>query len=58
MTCRNMNIHMMQCEYFGPFQNGFWGIKYLLIIGGMIGAFFIPGGTFGMHNDYEATRPL
>jgi len=28
-------------------QNGFWGIKYLLIIGGMIGAFFIPGGTFG-----------
>lgn len=29
-------------------QNGFWGIKYLIIIGGMIGAFFIPGGTFGM----------
>jgi len=28
-------------------QNGFWGIKYLLIIGGMIGAFFIPEGTFG-----------
>lgn len=28
-------------------QNGFWGIKYLIIIGGMIGAFFIPGGTFG-----------
>jgi uncharacterized membrane protein len=28
-------------------QNGFWGLKYLLIIGGMIGAFFIPGGTFG-----------
>lgn len=29
-------------------QNGFWGIKYLIIIGGMIGAFFIPeDGTFG-----------
>jgi len=28
-------------------QNGFWGIKYLIIIGGMVGAFFIPGGTFG-----------
>jgi len=28
-------------------QNGFWGIKYLLIIGGMIGAFFIPEGNFG-----------
>merc|ERR1719228_617499 len=28
-------------------QNGFWGIKYLIIIGGMIGAFFIPGGAFG-----------
>lgn len=28
-------------------QNGFWGLKYLIIIGGMIGAFFIPKGTFG-----------
>lgn len=31
-------------------QNGFWGLKYILIIGGMIGAFFIPEGdqaTFG-----------
>jgi len=28
-------------------QNGFWGFKYLLVIGGMIGAFWIPGGTFG-----------
>jgi len=28
-------------------QNGFWGFKYLLIIGGMIGAFWIPSGTFG-----------
>ncbi len=28
-------------------QNGFWAIKYLVIIGGMIGAFFIPGGEFG-----------
>eukprot|EP00092_Neocalanus_flemingeri_P013899 GFUD01014994.1.p1 GENE.GFUD01014994.1~~GFUD01014994.1.p1 ORF type:complete len:483 (-),score=142.22 GFUD01014994.1:484-1932(-) len=28
-------------------QNGFWGIKYLIIIGGMIGAFWIPDGSFG-----------
>ena len=28
-------------------QNGFWGFKYLLIIGGMIGAFWIPDGAFG-----------
>ncbi|KPJ13654.1 putative serine incorporator [Papilio machaon] len=27
-------------------QNGFWGIKYLLVIGGVIGAFFIPEGQF------------
>ncbi|KAL1497132.1 hypothetical protein ABEB36_008139 [Hypothenemus hampei] len=29
-------------------QNGFWGIKYLLVIGGIIGAFFIPEGSFGI----------
>jgi len=29
-------------------QNGFWGIKYLIIIGGMIGAFWIPDGNFGV----------
>jgi len=29
-------------------QNGFWGFKYLLIIGGMIGSFWIPAdGPFG-----------
>merc|ERR1711963_1331204 len=28
-------------------QNGFWGFKYLLIIGGMIGSFWIPNGSFG-----------
>lgn len=28
-------------------QNGFWGVKYLLVIGGLIGAFFIPEGAFG-----------
>jgi len=28
-------------------QNGFWAIKFLIIIGGMIGSFFIPVGTFG-----------
>ncbi|XP_011134962.1 probable serine incorporator isoform X2 [Harpegnathos saltator] len=29
-------------------QNGFWAIKYLLIIGGIIGAFFIPERSFGV----------
>lgn len=28
-------------------QNGFWGLKYMIIIGGIIGAFFIPEDTFG-----------
>uniref|UniRef100_A0A1B6EFW0 Serine incorporator n=1 Tax=Clastoptera arizonana TaxID=38151 RepID=A0A1B6EFW0_9HEMI len=27
-------------------QNGFWGIKYLIVIAGTIGAFFIPEGSF------------
>ncbi|XP_045505351.1 probable serine incorporator isoform X4 [Colias croceus] len=27
-------------------QNGFWGIKYLVVIGATIGAFFIPEGQF------------
>ena len=28
-------------------QNGFWGIKLLLVIGGVVGAFFIPNaGSF------------
>ena len=31
-------------------QNGFWGFKFLLIIGGMIGSFWIPNGTFGEVN--------
>ena len=30
-----------------PIQNGFWGIKYIIIIASIVGAFFIPGGTFG-----------
>lgn len=25
----------------------FWGLKYLIVIGGIIGAFFIPEGSFG-----------
>lgn len=28
-------------------QNGFWALKYLLVIGGMVGAFFIPEDSFG-----------
>ncbi|XP_029035624.2 probable serine incorporator isoform X2 [Osmia bicornis bicornis] len=31
-----------------PIQNGFWAIKYLLIIGGIVGAFFIPERSFGI----------
>lgn len=29
-----------------PIQNGFWGIKFLLVIGFTIAAFFIPGSSF------------
>ncbi|KAF5307730.1 hypothetical protein FQR65_LT06601 [Abscondita terminalis] len=29
-------------------QNGFWGLKYMIIIGGIIGAFFIPEASFGV----------
>ena len=28
-------------------QNGFWGIKYMIVIAIAIGAFFIPNGSFG-----------
>ena len=34
-------------DFRSGIQNGFWGIKYLLVIGGMVGAFFIPEGSFG-----------
>ena len=34
-------------DYRAGIQNGFWGLKYLIIIGGCIGAFFIPHGAFG-----------
>ena len=34
-------------DFRAGIQNGFWGLKYLLIIGGMIGAFFIPEDHFG-----------
>lgn len=30
----------------GGIQNGFWGIKYLIVIGICVGAFFIPEGDF------------
>lgn len=29
----------------GGIQNGFWALKYLVLIGAMVGAFFIPDGT-------------
>lgn len=28
-------------------QNGFWGIKYMIVIAITVGAFFIPNGSFG-----------
>ncbi|XP_044594954.1 serine incorporator 1 isoform X5 [Cotesia glomerata] len=34
-------------DHRAPIQNGFWAIKFLLVIGGVIGAFFIPEGSFG-----------
>lgn len=30
-----------------PIQNGFWGLKFLIVIGITIGAFFIQDGSFG-----------
>lgn len=30
-----------------PIQNGFWGLKFLIVIGIIIGAIFIPDGSFG-----------
>ncbi|KAK0081644.1 hypothetical protein PV325_011829 [Microctonus aethiopoides] len=34
-------------DHRAPIQNGFWAIKFLLVIGGIIGSFFIPEGSFG-----------
>ena len=28
-------------------QNGFWGLKVLILMGGTVGSFFIPHGSFG-----------
>ena len=47
--CAMQFLHDVDTNIFLIFS-GFWGIKYILIIGGMIGAFFIPEGdqaTFG-----------
>ncbi len=33
-------------------QNGFWAIKYLIIIASIVGAFFIPEGSFGQVKSY------
>ncbi len=41
-------------DFRAGLQNGFWGLKYIVIIGGMIGAFFIPEeGNFGEPNVVE-----
>nr|CAG4644009.1 EOG090X07ET [Lepidurus arcticus] len=35
-------------DFRSGIQNGFWALKYLILIGAMVGAFFIPEqGTFG-----------
>ena len=42
-------------------QNGFWGIKILLVIGGVVGAFFIPAAnTFstGLHPLFDCVLKL
>lgn len=41
-------------------QNGFWGIKVLIYIGLIVGAFFIPTGTFieGNNNLLQVTSAL
>ena len=46
MSIIMMNVKSSQDPRAG-IQNGFWGIKYLIIIASMIGAFWIPDGTFG-----------
>jgi len=46
MSLIMMNVKSSQDPRAG-IQNGFWGIKYLIIIASMIGAFWIPDGTFG-----------
>ncbi|EDO33381.1 predicted protein, partial [Nematostella vectensis] len=32
----------------GGIHNGFWGIKFLMLVGLAVGAFFIPRGDFGV----------
>ena len=42
-------------------QNGFWAIKFLIIIGGMIGSFFMPVGAFGEYDNKltkEVCKPI
>ncbi|CAK9305155.1 unnamed protein product, partial [Gordionus sp. m RMFG-2023] len=34
-------------DFRSSIQNGFWGVKLLLLIGIMVGAFYIPGNEFG-----------
>lgn len=48
------NAKWVECDFVGLlnysviFKNfRFWGLKYLIVIGGIIGAFFIPERTFG-----------
>ena len=42
-----LNIRVFSWVSIVIFTCSFWGMKYLLVIGGIIGAFFIPQGTFG-----------
>jgi hypothetical protein len=34
-------------DFRAGIQNGFWGLKFLIVAGGVVGAFFIPQGHFG-----------
>lgn len=44
-VCRKGNITLLT-KIVWHFHS-FWAIKFLLVIGGIIGAFFIPEGSFG-----------
>ena len=40
-------------------QNGFWGIKFLLVIGGTVGAFFIPSaGRFSEGKQISTVKAM
>ena len=45
-NCNIFSYTTLFSEYIFFLNFRFWGIKYLLVIGGTVGAFFIPEGYF------------